>query len=131
MKQYQIRFTKKPGDIPPEIIKRLTKSMNELKAGKYIIMISDQDCPTESQLRYYFMMLDLVAKETGNDVSDLRDHYEGKHLTRYVVNSLSEPIEHVMSLTQLTMAEMREYITKFKRDVLNDTNVELPDSYKS
>lgn len=79
---------------------------------------------TDQQNRYYWMYLEVIAREHGDDPEELHAFFRGKFLTKKITEIYGEKTRITKSTTELSKGEFCEYLANIS--VL--TSVELPDT---
>ena len=69
---------------------------------------------TEQQNRYYWLYLNLISTETGNDIDDLHTLFKGMFLSKGVVEVLGHKVRQAKSTTELNVSQFTEYIQRIE-----------------
>lgn len=95
--------------------------------GKWLRIDKPKVVRTLSQNSFYWIYLEMISRETGNDPEDLHDFFKGKLLPRKVVvikgRKTAHNYEKMSSTTKLTKLEMGDYMDRIA--VL--TGITIPD----
>jgi hypothetical protein len=79
---------------------------------------------TLSQNAYYWVYLDVIATETGDNADDLHEYFKRKLLPPVFKTIRGEEVKLPASTTELSKVEFGEYLDK----ICALTNVPLPDA---
>ena len=95
--------------------------------GKTVKITKETPQRTLSQNAFYFHFLEVIARETGNEVESLHQFFKEKLLPRefktIVGKKTAHEIQIIKSTTKLTKLEMGEYMDKISAM----TEVAIPD----
>lgn len=80
-----------------------------------------------SQHRYYFLFLQVISQETGEEVDDLHQFFKRKLLQPKYITVMGEEIKLPRSTKELTKNEMGEYLDRISALV----EIPLPDITKA
>lgn len=102
----------------------------KIPEGKKVWVTVDDRAPkrSEQQNRFYWMYLNNISDETGNETEDLHTHFKSQYLRLpqavLTVNGVDVVVQKYRSTTDLSKAEFSEYMQKIERD----TGVPIPDA---
>jgi len=77
------------------------------------------------QNRYYWKLMQLISKETGNTQNDLHEMFKAKFLSRENM-LLGETVKYYASTAKLTINQMYEYCEQI-RAFMGENGIILPD----
>ena len=81
---------------------------------------------TISQNSLYWLWVNCIAYETGNDADDLHEHFKRKYLTPEIVVLFGEQHERY-STTKLNTIQFKYLLDKVQAFANTDLGIELPD----
>lgn len=86
------------------------------KVGEVLTMTLTKRKPkrTLAQNNYYWVYMDLIASETGNQAEDLHALFKKKFLRGHKVTVMGEVVEHEGSTTELSRLDFGDYIRKIE-----------------
>lgn len=76
-----------------------------------------------TQNRFYWVYLQLIEKETGNDANDLHEYFKRTKLPPKFIKVMGKEIKVPKSTTELDKLEFGEYLEK----ICAETGVPIPD----
>ena len=79
---------------------------------------------SEEQNRYYWLYLNIVAKDTGHTVEELHNFFRIKFLTTRITELYGDKVKLTKSTTSLSRGEFCEYLV----DISILTGIELPNT---
>ena len=107
------------------LLKKILDTLNE--NDKYILMIKKYyKNRTLSQNRLYWLWLNYLEKETGNDKNDLHEFFKMKFLEIKTTNIFDNEMKIYQSTAKLNKIEFMEYLDKIHLFVLENLNINLP-----
>ena len=107
------------------LLKKILDTLNE--NDKYILMIKKYyKNRTLSQNRLYWLWLNYLEKETGNDKNDLHEFFKMKFLEIKTTNIFGNEMKIYQSTAKLNKIEFMEYLDKIHLFVLENLNINLP-----
>lgn len=77
-----------------------------------------------SQNNLYWMYLDLIERETGNNANDLHEYFRRALLAPKTLKVMNKEIKVPMSTTELNKVEFSDYMEK----ICAETGVPIPDT---
>lgn len=77
-----------------------------------------------SQNSFYWMYLEIIERETGNNANDLHEYFRRVLLAPKTLKVMNKEIKVPMSTTELKKTEFSDYIDK----ICTMTNVPIPDT---
>jgi hypothetical protein len=91
-----------------ELAERVASQMKKAKPGQYRIIIESvgQD-RTDAQNRFYWAVLNEIAKQTGTDNEDLHEHFKARFLQDHSVRPA-----RIKSTAELDVREFTHYIDR-------------------
>jgi hypothetical protein len=106
----------------PILLKRFEDFLHA-NDGKQVTIELDTPRRSESQNRYYWLYLEVIARETGNDADDLHELFKRKFLPPAFKTIMGQEVKLPGSTTDLDKAGFSEYLER----ICALTNVPLPD----
>jgi hypothetical protein len=95
--------------------------------GKTLRIEKPKSVRSMQQNSFYWVYLELISRETGNDPNDLHEYFKTKMLPRKIVEIHGKhghyEFEKIKSTTELSKLEMGEYMDK----ICAVTEVPIPD----
>lgn len=104
--------------------------INKIPSGKLVWITVDDRAPRRSdqQNRLYWMYLNYISEETGNEPEDLHEHFAQTYLllpeSILTIGTQKQSIRKRRSTTDLSKAEFSDYLQKIERD----TGIRIPDT---
>jgi len=117
----QTFYTRSEKDRP-----RLLDFVKRLPLDAHLVWKVEAEVATRSaqQNRLYWKWLGIIAKETGNEVSALHEHFKSKFLPPQTV-TLKDEIFEVYTTKKLKIHEMSEYLNHINA-LANEYGIYLP-----
>jgi len=81
---------------------------------------------TVKQNRLLFMWLNLISKETGNDVDTLLEYFKQKHLSWHTKEVFGEDVVERISTSKLNTAEFTVFLEAIRVQMIQDYAIVLP-----
>ena len=107
----------------------LTK-INKFKVGDIVYITLDTRKPkrTVSQNNLYFLYLENIGKETGNDKDYLHRHFTKTHGVKESVSGKLNGIETVETIYKSTSEYNKGEFTEYMNSIQSDTGIPIPDT---
>jgi len=94
---------------------------------KYDVQISPvKKLRTIPMNRLYWLWLNCISHETGNEVKDLHEHFTEYYLPRETVQIFNKTTERPISTTKLTTVEFTSYLEKIEQFSSMELGIVLP-----
>lgn len=77
---------------------------------------------TQQQNKFYWLYLQVIAEETGNDIETLHCWAKGKFLTESICEVFGDKVRRVKSTTELSKNDFAEFMEK----ISGETGVPIP-----
>lgn len=102
--------------------------IDKLPDGKQFIVSIDKKKEVRSlpQNRLYFMWLNCISHETGNEVKDLHKYFTEYYLPRETIRIFDKVTERPISTTKLSTAEFTIYLDKIETFASSELGIVLP-----
>ena len=111
-------------------LKELRKFISSLDSGKYMIQISTfVENRTLDQNKYYWKIIEIIAKEIGYEPNELHNIFKYKFLQKTITDSNGNMVKGLKSTSDLNINEFIEYIDNIKYYVLNELEIILPETF--
>lgn len=99
---------------------------SKLKGEVYLTVGQIKSTRTLNQNNYYWLYLNILEDETGDNANDLHEFFKRKFLRPRMVKILGQEMKLPATTTNLTKLEFGEYLDKIEQL----TNIPLPDVNK-
>ena len=102
--------------------------IKKLPEGKQFIVNIDKkkEVRTLPQNKLYWLWLNCISQETGNEVKDLHEHFTEYYLPRETVQIFDKTTERPISTTKLSTIEFTAYLEKIEQFSGSELGIVLP-----
>lgn len=110
--------------------KQIEDFINSLDPGKYFIKISEyNEERTISQNKFYWKLIEIIAREIGYEVQEMHEVFKYKFLKKTFEDANGNLVKGFASSADLDKKDFSDYIEKIKRYVEQDLKINLPESF--
>lgn len=114
----------------PRIVQNFKQFMNSIDFNHTVEVIVKpfKKGRSKAQNNYYWMILGIIADETGNDPNNLHEVFKRNLLGYAEVVKLGRLTEKITrSTTQLDVIEFRDYVESIRSFVASELGIQTPD----